>query len=508
LLMFAILCGVPICWVGLFFFYRKKPRSGIIFWLVNPAVAVIWAACFLVIFASGLGTHCAAQTPFATTIPSSPSTLLDSDGSGNSHQTEWKLDFPKPWSVESDGHAWVAASEADKQSLAAAFSAASSQKHTSLYFYTNLNELYDSPKHDLGTPVSLIFGALDRISPAKSYPTFQGFSWVRKGAKKLAQGDVMVVFIFWPDGSGSIHFQKLGSALAPNSVSDDPWEGDVATYKCTTTVSGSNYTMNVTAPETETESGLFQVSLDGRELEMVGPGRTPIRYSLLAKLADNRTDAQVESMGEKLKFPNPWSAESDGHTWQAASEADKQALAAAFYSASSQQHTAAFFYTNMNEQYDHAEMLHYSVASMFAALEQISPAKSYPTFLGYIWQRMGQAQTPQGPAEVFGVYWPDGHSFIHYQNAQNKNFQLGGDGPWPGDLVTYTSTIVLSGKNYTILTTAPPPGNWTDTGTFQVSADGKELEMARPGHIPIRYTRVSRLANSIEDANSLQQQSP
>jgi hypothetical protein len=283
LLMFAFLYGVPIYWVGLFFFYRKKPRPGIIFWLVNPAVAVIWAGFVLIILGQQLKTHSAGQAASATTTASTAPAPINGGSVSGEGATIDNLHFPKPWGVASDGHTWLAASELDKQTLAGALSAASSQQHTAFFFYTNLNEQYSS-EQKLVVSIYMIFNFLDYISPTKSYPTFQGFLWQRMDAKQTPQGLVEVIGAFWPDGHSFIHYQKTQSNILDDIGADGPWDGDLVTYTCTTTLSGDNFTIQTTAPVATTETGTFQVSADGEELDMAHPFHIPIRYKNLLRL--------------------------------------------------------------------------------------------------------------------------------------------------------------------------------------------------------------------------------
>ncbi len=167
LLILAFLVGAPIYFVGLFFVYRKRRRPGIVFWLVNPAVGVIWIAFILIlVFVLRLKTHNTAQTA------SAPATSPAPVGSAANSSSTSALHFPGTWKRDSDGKTWLNASEADREALAAAFASAGNQ-HTATFFYTNLNEAYDNPSSPgFTTSLLVMFLVLDGISPAKSYPTF------------------------------------------------------------------------------------------------------------------------------------------------------------------------------------------------------------------------------------------------------------------------------------------------------------------------------------------------
>ncbi len=297
LLLLAFLFGAPVYFVGLFFFYRKRPRPGIVFWLVNSALAVLWLAfIFIMVVGQWLKTHPAAQTasaPAASPAPATsptPAAAPLPPGTENDATMISSLHLPSPWWVGSTGNDWVSASEANKQALAAALASASTQQHTAAFFYTNLNAKYNSDSANLW-PVSVIFMDLERLGPASPNPTFLGFSWKRIDAKPTPQGNAEVVGVFWQDGHTFIHYQKIqsdGSYTAGGA--DGPWDGDLVTYTSTTTVSGNNYTILTTAPAAATETGTFQVSADGQELDMANPGHTPIRYTLVAQLVNSIDD--------------------------------------------------------------------------------------------------------------------------------------------------------------------------------------------------------------------------
>jgi hypothetical protein len=281
LLILAFLIGVPFYFIGLFFFYRKRPRPGIVFWLVNPAVALVWIAfVLLLVFSQQIARHNADQTAStqASSAASSPN---------------FNLNLTGYWSSTSDGNSWLQASEADKQALAAAFAAASSttNHHTAAFFYTNLNENWDSSNGDLQVQPLIMFLKLDNIGPDKSNPPFQGFSWRGHDVKHTPQGDVERINVFWQDGHSFIHDQKIqNDGTYTEAGMDGPWDGDVDTYTATTTVSGNTFTIQTSSPLVTTQTGTFQVSADGQELDMTEGGRPPGRYILVAHLVNSLND--------------------------------------------------------------------------------------------------------------------------------------------------------------------------------------------------------------------------
>jgi hypothetical protein len=200
-----------------------------------------------------------------------------------------------------------------------------------------------------------------------------------------------------------------------------------------------------------------------------------------------------------LNLPG-WSSTADGNTWLQDSEAEKQQFCSSAAIASTNQHTAAFFYTNLNSSYDPTKVqgLKVPLIARFLQLDATGPADSYPSFQGFSWKRMSLVKTSKGDAQMIAVFWPDGHTFLHNQGVQSGSFtEAGPDGPWDGDLFTYAGTTTISGNTFTI--TIPHSNPPTQTGTFQVSADKQELDMTEGGRTPVRYTEVAQLVNSIDD---------
>jgi len=196
-----------------------------------------------------------------------------------------------------------------------------------------------------------------------------------------------------------------------------------------------------------------------------------------------------------------WDSTADGTTWLNYSEADKQKFCASSTTASSNQHTAAFFYTNVNASYDpsNADGLKLPLIALFLKLDSIAPKDSYPSLQGFSWQRNDLQDTAQGQVKMIIVFWQDGHTYIHDQTIQDDgSYTIAGvDGPWDGDAGTYKGTTTVSGNTFTI--TIPGANPPAQSGTFQVSADGQELDMTEAGRPPSRYTKVAQLVDSIDN---------
>jgi hypothetical protein len=292
LLILAFLVGAPIYFVGFFFYYRKRPRPRILFWLVNPAVGVIWLAFILIlVFGPWLKAHNAARSASApATSPGSAGSADDSSSTNNVH-------LPGTWGSYSDHDDWLAASEADKEALVAVFAKASVNRHTAAFFYTNLNEAYnDKSNPNFDVFLLNMFIGLDKISPAQSYPTFLGYTWKRIKEEQTPQGKIKLICEFWPDGHSFLHYQKIqkDGTYVSMGAGNGPWEGDIAFYAATTTISGNNYTLQTTAPTATTESGTFQVSADGQELDMGIPGHAPGRYTKFGELVKSFDDIKFK----------------------------------------------------------------------------------------------------------------------------------------------------------------------------------------------------------------------
>ena len=288
LLILAFLVGAPIYFVCYFFYYRKRTRPRILFWLVNPAVGLIWIAFVLIlVFGSWLKTRSAAQSASAPATSPAPAGSADDSSSANN------LHFPGTWSKYSDRTEWSIASEADKEALVAAFAKASVNQHTAAFFYTNLNEVYnDKSNPDFEVFLLYMFLGLDKISPAKSYPTFLGAMWKRVDAKQTPQGNIKLICEFWQDGHSLLHYPKIqkDGTYVSMGGNDGAWDGDLFFYTATTTISGNNFTIQTTAPTITTETGTFQVSADGQELDMGEPGHAPGRYTRFGELVKSFDD--------------------------------------------------------------------------------------------------------------------------------------------------------------------------------------------------------------------------
>jgi hypothetical protein len=289
LLIMAFLLGAPVYLIGFFFYYRKRPRPSILFWLINPAVGVSWIAFILIlVLGPWLKTHSAAHS--VSTSPAPSGLPNDSSGTNNFH-------FPGTWDSYSDSDDWLAASEADKEALVSAFAKATVNQHTAAFFYTNLNETYND-KSNPNFDVSLLnmFLGLDKISPAKSSPTFLGYTWKRINEEQTPQGKIKLIGEFWPDGHSFLHYQKIqkDGTYVSMGGGNGPWEGDIAYYAATTTISGNTYTIQTTAPTATTESGTFQVSADGQELDMGIPGHAPGRYTKFGVLVKSLEDIKSQ----------------------------------------------------------------------------------------------------------------------------------------------------------------------------------------------------------------------
>jgi hypothetical protein len=217
------------------------------------------------------------------------------------------------------------------------------------------------------------------------------------------------------------------------------------------------------------------------------------------------SDAPTGAHGTPTVVPTPpipgWDDQTDGATYIKATEDQKQQWCAAAAALSTQQHTAAFFYTNLNEYLNpsNTELLKIPLAVHFIDFDSYTPDKSYPPMLGFSWARIQPQSTPQGDVKVIYVLWQDGHSFIHNQKIQpNGSYvSIGPDGPWDGDAATYTATTTVVGNNFTIAITGG--GNpSTRNGAFQVSTDGSELDITENGHT-VRYSLVAQLVKNIDD---------
>jgi hypothetical protein len=290
LLILGVLFGVPVYFAGLFVVYRwKKLRPGIVFWIVNPVIAVVWISFLLIMgFGEWLKTHNVAQTASSSAASPAPASSTNSSPSLG-------FNLPPNWDSSSNGTTWDNASEADKEAVAADLVPGSSNQHTAAFFYTNMNANYDpsNANYAPSLPIVVMFMKLDNISPAASYPPMLGFSWKRVDVKHTPQGDVRTVSVFWQDGHTFIHEQKIQPNGSYNfGGPDGPWDGDVATYTATTTVSGNTYTIQTTAPTASTRTGTFQVSADGQELDLTENGKAPVRYNLAAQLVNNIDDVK------------------------------------------------------------------------------------------------------------------------------------------------------------------------------------------------------------------------
>jgi hypothetical protein len=293
LLIIVLWIGLPLYLVGACLFYWwKKRRPGIVFWIVNPILAVLWL--FTIILAvHGHNAAVATAAPSNTAAPASssnqstPAQALPADEMGIVQAAS--AIYTTGWSNASDGNSWLNASEADKQMFCTLISKSSVNNHTSAYFYTNFNNSYD-PTSQNSLKISLIvtIAKLDAINPNASYPTLLGTSWARYEVLHSGDNDLKMIIVPWQDGHTFIHDQKLQADGSYSfSGADGPWDGDYQTFTATTTVSGNAFTIQITAPSPSTQTGTFQVSVDGQELDLTVNGATPVRYIRAATLVNS-----------------------------------------------------------------------------------------------------------------------------------------------------------------------------------------------------------------------------
>ena len=271
LLILAFWLGVPLYLGGLLLYYwLKKRRPGLLFWILTPLVALVWIGTIVLGIIGARNNANAANLTATTsssdnTTPASPPQPLNMPG----------------WDTTADGNTWLNDAEADKQSFCTAAAAASPNHHSAPFFYTNLNASYDPNNADSLKVAMLDLAAkLDATSPKKSYPSLQGYSWTRMNTVKTAKGEVQMILVFWQDGHMFLHSQSIQpDGTYTMAGLDGPWDGDAYYSPGTITVSGNNFTMKLTTGDDQLQTGTFQVSVDGQEMDLTEGGRTPNRYT-------------------------------------------------------------------------------------------------------------------------------------------------------------------------------------------------------------------------------------